>query len=345
MKSAKTAPGLIFVLKKEKSKKMQSADKILDILEENRGKRISGAELAAQLGISRNAVWKAVNYLRDEGHMISAVKNCGYCLENSSSTLSVPAIEKRLNTDMYSIKTYKTVTSTNTMLKQMAQEGAPEGTVIIAEEQTSGRGRMNREYFSPKGTGIYISMLVRPHLPAQKALLLTTCTAVAAAKAIEAVTGKAAGIKWVNDVFMDGKKVCGILTDASVNVENGELNYAVIGVGINLLEPEKGFPDSIKSIAGAILDGSENLGSQKAEIIAGLLNNFAECYKNLSDKAYYHEYVKRSVLIGETVTFNYRGESCEGEVTGINEDYSLAVSISENETLSLSSGEVSVRLK
>lgn len=324
---------------------MESAEKILTILEKNRGKRISGAKLAKELGISRNAVWKAINTLRNEGHIISAVKNIGYCLEENSSAISVQGIAQKLDTDIYDIRLYKSVDSTNTLLKQMADDGAEEGTVVIAETQTSGRGRMNREFYSPSATGIYMSILVRPKILAKEALLLTTCTAVITAQAIESVTGQKADIKWVNDIQINGKKVCGILTDASVNIEDGGLNYAVVGIGINIFPPKNNFPKALKNVAGTLFTAEIDKNACRIRIIADILNRFAKSLTSLSDKYYFDEYVKRSFLIGKTVTYSYKGKPCEGLVCGINRDYSLSLKSPDGSVTSLSSGEVSVRLK
>ena len=141
------------------------------------------------------------------------------------------------------------VTSTNTELIEMAKNGAKEGTVLIASEQTAGKGRTGKSFYSPEGSGVYLSILLRPDFKPEDALFLTTIAAVATAKAIESVSDKEAKIKWVNDVYLDNKKVCGILTESALSSDMEKLDYAVVGIGINLCPPEGGFPDDIKNIA------------------------------------------------------------------------------------------------
>ena len=164
--------------------------------------------------------------------------------------LSPSDITRHLKTDNLTVEVYKEVTSTNTLLKQRSQSGAPHGLVIAAESQTSGRGRMGREFFSPDQTGVYFSILLRPTLSPSDALLITTCAAVACARALEKISGKTAQIKWVNDIYIDERKVCGILTEASF--VQGKIDFAVLGIGINLYTPDNGFPADIKDKAGSL---------------------------------------------------------------------------------------------
>ena len=235
---------------------MRIQDAVLDALEKNRGEYLSGEQLASSLGVSRNAVWKAIQKLEEAGHKIRAVPKRGYTLAPESDVLTVQSVSRFLDTDMpVYLQVQTEVTSTNTLLKAQAEQGAPEGTVLIAESQTAGKGRLGRHFTSPPGTGIYFSLLLRPHCTAEKSLFITTTAAVAVCEAIEQVTGLNPQIKWVNDVYLNEKKVCGILTEASVDFENGGLNWAVLGIGINIAVPEEGFPEEIRSIAGAIFDG------------------------------------------------------------------------------------------
>jgi BirA family biotin operon repressor/biotin-[acetyl-CoA-carboxylase] ligase len=226
---------------------MAIKQKILEIFELDKGRYISGEELAAKLAVSRTAVWKAVKSLQDDGYAIAAVSNKGYCLSNTTDILSAQSITKYLEeaASNFHIEMYKTVDSTNNKLKELARQGAPEGTVVIAKEQTHGKGRMNRSFHSPAETGIYMSILLRPKFSTADAILITTAAAVAVAQAVEAVAGREAKIKWVNDVFCDGKKICGILTEASVDIESGSLEYAILGIGINVIAPQNGFLDDI----------------------------------------------------------------------------------------------------
>ena len=224
---------------------MNTKDKVLEILETHKGEHISGSKIAKALNISRNSVWKAIKQLQDEGHYISATTNKGYCLNWDNNLLSNQSISKYLNSDFFDIEVYKVVDSTNSKLKSKAESGAPEGTVIISEEQTKGKGRRGRTFYSPKNTGIYMSLLLRPKFSAYESLSITTCAAVAVSRAIEINSNKNAQIKWVNDIFIDDKKVSGILTEASIDLESGGLKYAILGIGINAFSPKEGFPNEL----------------------------------------------------------------------------------------------------
>ena len=199
---------------------MQVKDRVLAALEASRGTYLSGQALAQQLQVSRNAVWKAISQLRESGYPIQAVSHRGYCLDVDSPLLSPQSIARHLTVPGLQAEVAQTVSSTNTLLRQRAEEGAPEGLVLAAVEQTAGKGRQGHSFFSPPDTGLYLSLLLRPKLSAQDALLLTTCAAAAVALAIEACAGVEAQIKWVNDVFCRGKKVCGILTEAAQGLES-----------------------------------------------------------------------------------------------------------------------------
>ena len=229
-------------------------ERVLRALEAREGAHVSGAQLARELGVTRNSVWKAVNALRREGYHIDATTNRGYALSHEDDLLSASGIRRFLPADAPLFPTVrKCLDSTNAEALRRAVDGAPEGTVIVAEEQTAGRGRRGRSFFSPAGTGIYLSILVRPALAAERAHLLTCSAAVAVAEAIEACAGVDASIKWVNDVYCRGKKVAGILTEGSFDLEGGVLQHAVVGIGVNVRPPHAGFPAEIAERAGAVL--------------------------------------------------------------------------------------------
>ena len=251
-------------------------------------------------------------------------------------------IENYLDNSFYRIDEKDTVTSTNDILKELAKSGEKEGYVLIANHQTKGRGRLNRTFYSPDSSGIYMSILFRPELNATDSLLLTTCCAVAVAEAIEEVTEVKAEIKWVNDIYVKGKKVSGILTESGINAD-GTLNFAVVGIGINITEPQDGFPDEIKDIAGAI--STDNDTELKSKLIAEILNRFYKMYLNLKNKDYYKAYKNRSFLIGKTVSYIKDNQEIIAEVLDIDTNFSLIVKDNENNIVSLSTGEVSVRLK
>ncbi|NLA86375.1 MAG: biotin--[acetyl-CoA-carboxylase] ligase, partial [Clostridiales bacterium] len=309
------------------------------------GRYVSGNDMASALYVSRNAVWKAVNALKSEGHDIHAVTNKGYSLAPESSVLSKASIKKHLGAkaDSFHIEVVKSVDSTNTAVKALASQGAPEGTVIAAEEQTGGRGRMGRRFYSPAGTGIYFSVLLRPLVQVLDATLITTAAAVAVASSIETVTGTDAKIKWVNDVFCHGKKVCGILTEGAFDLESGGLEYAVLGIGINIKRPAGGYPPEISHVAGAVFESSAPETETKSRLIAEILAMFWDDYNNLADKAFLPEYRSRSFIIGKDVDVIMGDALRKARAVDIDDECRLVVRFADGSVEALSSGEVSIR--
>lgn len=327
---------------------MTTKSKLLQLLEENKGSYLSGEEISQSLSLSRTAIWKAINSLRESGYIIDAVPNKGYCLSTESDILSEQGIRKYLNEECegLSFTVLQTTTSTNTLLKEQAASGALEGTVIIANEQTGGRGRVGRKFFSPSGTGIYFSLLLRPenYSPA-KSIEITTMAAVAVCMAIEEVSGLKPSIKWVNDVFLNGKKICGILTEGSLSLENGYLEYAVLGVGINVYYPSfLEFPEELRDIFGAIFE--EKMPDGKNHLVAAFLNAFMHYYHNLNGSNYHEEYKKRCFVIGKEVTLLSNGvENGSAKVLDVDEECHLVVEYEDGTQGILSTGEISVRVK
>jgi BirA family biotin operon repressor/biotin-[acetyl-CoA-carboxylase] ligase len=321
---------------------MTTKERVLEILEENRGVFMSGKELARGLEVSGSAVWKAVSALRGEGYPISAVTNKGYRLENVSDVLSARSVLHALGGEPpFQVRVYRRMPSTNAAVKELAAGGAPEGLLVVAGEQTKGRGRQGRPFYSPGGSGVYFSLLLRPKAAAAEAALITTAAAVAVSRAIEAVTGETAGIKWVNDVFCRGKKVCGILTEASLDMESGGVEYAVLGVGINVTVPVGGFPAALEGIAGAVVRGKYQPGTRE-RLIAETVKQFWEFYKDLSGKAFLEESRARSVLTGRNAAVLTRGAAEPVTVLEIDDELRLVVRYANGETRALSSGEVSI---
>ena len=323
---------------------MSVKDEVLKELENNKGDYISGGQLADNLGVSRNSVWKAIKALEKSGCEINAIPNKGYCLAEKNDILSSYSIKQHLKNPHLDISVFSSVTSTNTILKEMAEQGAKEGTVIIAEEQTAGRGRTGKQFYSPKGTGIYISILLRPDIPAEESLFLTTSAAVATARAIEDVSDKRALIKWVNDIYLEDKKTCGILTEGAFNVETGKLDYAIVGIGINVCIPDGGFPDNIKDIATAIFDKQTDSINKRSILIANLLDYFMEYYKDFKSKSYVKEYIERSMIIGKTITVIEGSKTSIAKAIDIDKNCRLKVQFEDGTTKWLSSGEVSTKI-
>lgn len=321
---------------------MDLAKEVITILEEHRGKYISGEQLSERLSVSRSAVWKVINTLREDGHHIIAVRNKGYQLASDSNVLSPQGISKYLhNKDFYKVSVVKTVDSTNNAVKTMGAEGLPEGTVLAAEQQTNGKGRQGRSFLSPPWEGIYFSILLRPNMSAVDAGFITSAAAVAVSDAVEAITGKKSGIKWVNDVFYDGKKICGILTEASVDMESGGLEYAVLGIGVNItVHPDK-LPEELRNIIGGIAD---DCGSDiRNRLIAEILNAFHGYYNELSKKTFLTKYRLRSTVIGHDIFVIKPTSKRPAFAERIDDDCRLVVRYEDGFEEALSSGEVSIR--
>ena len=325
---------------------MSTKDKLLELFENNKGTYFSGEEIAEKLGISRAAVWKAVNGIRSAGYPVEAVTNKGYCLLDEADLLSAAGIEKYLDEDCkkkLTVSVEQVVDSTNTMLVKQAGQGVAEGCVLVAGQQTAGKGRVGRTFFSPKDTGLYISLLLRPsQIPASQAVRITTMAAVAMCEAIKEVTGQTAGIKWVNDVFFDGKKICGILTEGGLSMETGCLDYAVLGVGINVYEPEGGFPEEIKDIAGALL--KDRKSDVRNHLAASLLNHFYSYYGNLNDNSYAKKYKDSSLALGKEVNVLNGQIQRKAFVIDIDEECHLLVRYEDGTEEALSNGEISIKL-
>lgn len=324
---------------------MTVKQRVLATLEKNKDEYISGTTLSEQLNVSRNAIWKAIKSLQDDGYDINGIKNKGYSLSAESDILSPQSVSKFLssNAGTFDIEVHDIIDSTNTLLKIEAGNGACEGRVIIANEQTSGRGRMNRSFFSPSNTGIYMSILLRPKITAQESLFLTTAAAVAVAKSIEKISGCDAKIKWVNDIFCNGKKVCGILTEATLDIESGGLQYAVVGIGINIMPPKNDFPNELHGIATSIFGEGNYYTEAKSKLIALILDEFWQYYQNIDNKNFLNEYRSRSNIIGKEVTVHYANKTERALVLGIDDQCHLTVKMRNGEVKSLSSGEVSIR--
>ncbi|HIW75456.1 MULTISPECIES: biotin--[acetyl-CoA-carboxylase] ligase [Gordonibacter] len=321
---------------------MATKDRLLRLLENRRERFVSGEVLARELGVSRNAVWKAVGLLRAEGYAVEAVTNRGYRLAQENDVLSPQSIEHFLPEEHpFTISVRKRVDSTNAEARRRALEGAPEGTVVVAEEQTAGRGRRGKSFFSPAETGLYLSVLLRPSLAADQAHYLTCAAAVAGARAIEHVTGRAVLIKWVNDLYCDGRKVAGILTEGVVDMESGLLDHAVLGIGINVKPPHEGFPTTLDDTAGTVCD--EQVGAIRSELAAAVLQHFWSLYQQKDSQPFYEEYRKRCFLIGQNVVVTRNNSRVRARAVDLTHDFKLVVELPNKTRLELPYGEVSTR--
>lgn len=344
---------------------MTVKERVLILLEENKNTTLSGEEIAKTLSCSRAAIWKAVRTLQSEGYNITGVNNKGYTLTSSPDVLSQAFIEDKLKEAGFDIPviTKSIVDSTNTQLKLMAGNGETRDIIMISEEQTAGKGRRGRSFFSPKNTGIYLSFLLHPNVPVYEAPVLTTMAATAEAIAIDNVlkqfdaSDSSAHIKWVNDIYMHGKKVSGILTEASTSIEDNSLEYAVLGIGINLYEPDDGFPEEIKNVAGSIFTDNLQRENLRNIMASELIINFLKLYHDGNSentgklsRSYITEYKKRSIVLGKEVTLltpNHEpisGNHSTATVIDINDDCHLLLRYNDGTESYISGGEISVRL-
>ncbi len=327
---------------------MSTKETVVRFLEENSGHPVSGNAIAESLGISRTAVWKAIKALEAEGYMIDAASGKGYTLRQENDIISVAGILKYLKESANGkIIVCQQATSTNDLLREVVVKGpeeAPEGMMIVAAEQTKGRGRRGREFFSPAGTGIYFSLLLRPSMEMQDAGRITTMAAVAVAEAIKRYGVEDVGIKWVNDVYVSGKKVCGILAEATTSLETGEFESIVVGIGLNIYTPEGGFPEEIKDRAGSIL-GERRADDARNRLVAFTYEQFFDLYRNAGEKEVSDRYKEMCFVPGRKITV-IRGRS-ERPATALSLDdhCHLLVRYDDGSEEALSSGEISLRLE
>lgn len=323
---------------------MSTKDRILELLEKNRGENISGEELASLLGITRSAVWKAVKSLQKDGYSILAASGCGYSLSDENNILSLQSLLPYLADESFAerIHVYKSVESTNKTAKEMAVNGCGHGVVVIADSQTAGKGRYGRSFFSPSGSGVYMSFVLHSReFEITDVTKITSSTAVAVCSAVEAVTGKRTEIKWVNDVLLDNRKICGILTEAITDFESGSIDWVVIGIGVNIDTVD--FPSELNQIAASIFPGKTG-GAVRNRIAAEIINIILTSNAWLNDdEKIFAEYRSRLSLLGQPVTVYQANEVYDAVAVDIDEDRRLLVRKADGSVAALSSGEVSVK--
>ena len=317
----------------------------MTILKQNPGQYCSGEEMSRTLGISRAAVSKAVAALRREGYQITSVTNRGYLLEGGPDRLTEGAIrpwlaEERLGEGLICLEE---VDSTNNYLKRLAMEGGADGTVAVADAQSAGRGRLGRSFQSPPGTGIYISFLFRPRMEPAKAVNLTAIAAVAICDAIEAACGLRPQIKWTNDLVLEGRKICGILTEMSVEGETGMLQYIVLGIGVNVNQTLEDFPEELRSIAGSVAMAAGGL-QDRGRIAAEIINAVDKMYRDWQNGVWSVErYRADCATLGKQVRVLRGAQSRSAFAEAIDDDFALVVRYEDGTRETVFSGEVSVR--
>ena len=279
---------------------MTVKSRVLSLLRENEGEFVRGEDMAAALGCSRNAVWKAVRQLKEEGQHIESDPKEGYRLVQLGGGISAEGIRLYLDHPEVSIKVYETLPSTNQAAKEAAIAGTlGHGALVIAREQTQGRGRQGKAFFSPAEAGVYFSIVLEPKTEVGKALLITTAAATAVYRAVKALCALELSIKWVNDLYYRGRKVCGILTEAVSDFESGGVQFVVVGFGINLAPPSGGYPPDLLEVAGSLFGSlQEAKGIDPNRLVAQITNGLLSSY---GEGMVSEEYVARNLVPGRDI--------------------------------------------
>lgn len=321
-------------------------DEVIKYLEANIGKLISGGELSKNLNVSRTAIWKAINALKDEGYNIESKKNEGYILNTNNNILSKEIIKKNTTAKIFGkeIDILKTVDSTNNYLKLKAQDKADEGLVAIAEQQTDGKGRKGKSFFSPAGSSIYMSVLLKPKIKISNINLITIIAAISVVEAIYNTTEIQTSIKWVNDVMYNNKKLCGILTEASIEGESGDINYIVLGIGINVKKIN--FPDDIKNVATS-LGNITSIDYNRNELIGQLLNQLENNYNKLFSNnqcELINSYRNYLSMLGNEINVILSDSTYRAKALDIDENAHLIIQLPSGEITKINCGEISIKL-
>lgn len=330
---------------------MAVKDSVFSVLQNTKSEDgfVSGQEIAERCGVTRTSVWKSINALRKNGAQIEAVTNRGYRLV-SNDVYNASEILKHISDKNVKIKFFDVIDSTNTQAKRELAEKDGKSlhkTVFVAARQTSGRGRLGRPFYSPEESGIYLS-IVYADGNITKPAVITASAGVAVARALKKIYNVDAKIKWVNDIFVDGKKVCGILTEGVANFETGMIDAAIVGIGINITT-NKNQPKELKNIAGSVISSEKN--RKQAELCAEVINEFLLILDGGTEeiKKSMQEYKTRSFLVGKEIeispVINTDDKNYKCIVQDVTEDAKLVVKLKNGEIKILDSGEVSIHSK
>jgi BirA family biotin operon repressor/biotin-[acetyl-CoA-carboxylase] ligase len=327
-------------------------DRILRKLKDAAGNYVSGEQLGTDLDVSRTAVWKHIKELKSEGYVIESSSKKGYRLSLVPDIVNSSEVSDGLNTRIIgrNIHCLAQVDSTNNYAKRLAQEGCEEGTVVIADCQTEGKGRMGRSWHSMGNKGIWMSMVLRPVVDPEEVQIITLAASIAVVSALNDVLDIKAGIKWPNDVILDGKKVCGILTEMSMEMER--INFLISGIGLNFSQQESDFPEEIRDKATSLnlylkeKRGLDISGIKRSQLIKMILFKFEEVYDKVNSECgdeVINEWKKYCITLGKEVCINYRTKQYTGIALDVDMKGRLLVRCNDGVTREVSSGEVSVR--
>ena len=304
---------------------------------------VSGQELSEKLGVSRAAVWKAIDSLRRDGYVIEARTGLGYRLTAAPDALTEREVRRFLTVDCPDLRCLEEIDSTNSYLKREALAGAPHGTAAAANCQTAGRGRMTRSFQSPPGKGVYLSVLLRPQLPPGELMGVTGMTAVAVCNAVERTAGVRPGIKWTNDLVLNGRKLCGILTELALEGETGMTQSLIIGAGVNVSHTPEDFGPEVSKMATSL--AQEGFPVSRAALAAAMIE---ELYR-LSDAlgrdtgAWVEDYRRDCVNLGKRVQLLWTDRRTEAEAVDVDSQFGLVVRLPDGSLTTVRTGEVSVR--
>lgn len=323
-----------------------SRERVLALLRERQGGYLSGEAMSRTLGISRAGVWKAIEGLRQEGYTIASAPNRGYCLKDAPDRVRVGELfgllsDAKIGSQLMCLDT---IDSTNTECKRQAAAGAPEGLVVMAEEQTGGRGRRGRTFQSPKGKGLYLSALFRPDLEPARVSDFTAWVAVAVCDGIEACCGVRPQIKWTNDIILGSKKLVGILTEMGIESEINALDYVITGIGVNVNQAFEDFSPEIRDIATSL---SQELGRtvRRAELAAQIILALDRMYANYPEDRveYLAKYRADCITTGHQVQLITPTARRQAFALEIDNDFNLVVELYNGKKETIYAGEVSVR--
>lgn len=322
---------------------MSTRTDLLRLLSDHIGTYVSGQKIGEELQVSRNAIWKAMNQLRSEGYEIDSKPSVGYMLKSKENLLTFDAIagDFRYPCDL---KVFDEVDSTNNVAKN-AEVDLLKPLMVVSDRQNAGRGRLGRSFASPSGTGLYMTIALRPTFDLDKALYVTMAVAVAVCHAMEKVADVRGRIKWVNDIFYQNKKVCGILTEAQSNFETGKIDKLIIGIGVNCFPGS--LPEELQEIAGPIAASPDAFS--RGKLAAEIFNETMDVLKDLESMRFLREYRSKCFILGKNIYVhpNLDNKSIKARAIDIDENGGLVVEYMEGRKIrqmeTLTTGEVSIR--
>lgn len=327
---------------------MKTKDIILKALADKKGKFISGEELSTILGITRTAVWKHIARLKEDGYSIHAVSNRGYRLEAAPDVFGKGSVFSQLHTKLLGreLVFLEEADSTNDEMKRLVANGAEEGTVVLAEKQISGRGRRGRTWASQTGKGIYMSILIKPDIAPGEVQAITLAASSAVCKAIEPYTLTRPGIKWPNDILLQNKKVCGILTE--MTAEPDRIHSIIVGIGLNVYHSEADFPGALQETATSLMLNSK-VDISRSRLIAQILEQFEDLYLDFIQKRSTAKFLNIwrcfSITIGYDILVYQNGEPWQAKALDVLDDGRLLVETRDGRRQAISSGEISIRVQ